>query len=363
VLPWLLWGAAALLVFVQRHDLARTAISPGVVSATTIDVRASHTGRVVELHKAVGDTVAPDDIVIMLSSPELDAQVAIARAEFTALESAVLATDLDVKDADRELLARLGQDLEQATVDVARFQRELDEARAGRVALSTQLERLDGLIARGLATTEDKAELESNRHVLQERETTTAALIAAARVRESRAQQRVNELIASRRPSKADAGADEARVGAARAEATSKQSEVTALEALRDTLAMKTGVAGTVTDVFVVDGGPVVAGDVLLRVVQTGKLRVSAWFEETQARSVHVGDRVMVGASDGASHPREGKIVSLAAAIGETPERFRFAPNQPRFARAALIELVDKERDGDAALLAGMAVDVRVVGR
>ena len=364
VLPWALWGVAVVIVLSQRHEIARTSISPGIVEATVIDLRASHDGRVTAINARVGDNVGADDVVIAVSSPELESEIAIARAESVALQSAVLATGLDVQDADRELFARLGQDLERATVDVAQFQRELDEARAERAAVTTQLERFDALIARGLATHEDKAELEASKQVLAERETTTSSLITIAKGHEQRARKRVDELLTARKPTKHadDSDVEEARVGAARAEATAKESEVTALEAVKATLSMTAGTTATVTDVFVSPGAPVIAGDFLVRVVKTGTPRVTAYFDEKSAREVKVNDRVVLTPSDGASRRRQGRIVSLAGAIAEVPLRFRLVPNQPIFARAAIIEIEGTAHDGDAPLLPGMAVDVRVEG-
>ena len=364
VLPWALWGVAVVIVLSQRHEIARTTISPGIVEATVIDLRASHDGRIVALNAKVGDSVGGDDVVIAVGSPELDSEIAIARAEAVALQSAVLATGLDVQDADRELFARLGQDLERATVDVAQFQRELDEARAERAAVTTQLERFDALIAKGLATNDDKAELETSRQVLAERETTTTSLIAIAKGHEQRARKRVDELLTARKPTKHDDDTDveEARVAAARAEATAKDAEVAALEAVRTSLSMTAGTSATVTDVFVSPGAPVIAGDFLVRVVKTGTPRVTAWFDEANARGIKVNDRVVLTPSDGASRRRRGRIVSLAGAIAEVPLRFRLVPNQPLFARAAIIEIEGEAHDGDAPLLPGMALDVRVEG-
>ncbi len=365
VLPWALWGVAVLIVFIQRHEIVRTAVSPGIVESTVIDLRASHDGRVVVVNKRVGDRVDHDDIVIEVSSAELDAEIAIARAEALSLETAVLATDLDIKDADRELFARLGQDLERATVDAARFQRELDEARAERIAVTKQVERFDELIAKGLATDDDKAELEASKQVLTEREATTTSLITIARGHEQRARKRVDELVAVRMPKKQadDSDVDEARVAAARAEATAKHAEVEALEAVRATLKMTTGGDATVTDVFVTAGQPVISGDFLVRVVKAGTARVTAYFDEKNARAVRIGDRVTLSPSDGASRRRNGRVVALAAAIAEVPLRLRIIPNQPQFARAAVIEIEGEADKKDPPLLPGQAIDVRVEGQ
>ena len=362
VLPWALWGVAVVIVLSQRHELARTTISPGLVEATVIDLRASHDGRIAALNAKVGDSVSGDDVVIAVSSPELDSKIAIARAEAVALQSAVLATGIDVQDADRELFSRLGQDLERATVDVGQFQRELDEARAERAAVTAQIERLDASIAKGLATQDDKAELDTSRQVLAERETTTTALIVIAKSHEQRARRRVDDLLAARKPTKQDDDSDveEARVGAARAEATAKDAEVAALEAVKATLSMTAGTAGTVTDVFVAAGAPVIAGDFLVRVIKTGTPRVTAWFDEANARGIKVNDRVVITPSDGASRQRQGRIVSLAGAIAEAPLRLRVVSNLPLFARAAIIDIEGAVHDGEEPLLPGMAVDVRV---
>ncbi|HEY1101383.1 MAG TPA: HlyD family efflux transporter periplasmic adaptor subunit, partial [Myxococcota bacterium] len=231
--------------------------------------------------------------------------------------------------------------------------------------VSTQLERFDALIARGLATADDKAELEASRQVLTEREATTAALIAVAKASEQRSRKRLDELLSARVPTKkADSTDDveEARVAAARAEATAKKAEVDALEALRASLQMRAGGDGTVTDVFVQPGQPVIAGDFLVRVIRTGPPQITAYFDEKNARSVHLNDRVALTPSDGASRRRSGRVIALSGALAEVPLRLRIIPNQPQLARSAVIQLDTVDGDDGEPLLPGMAFDVRVEG-
>ena len=100
-----------------------------------------------------------------------------------------------------------------------------------------------------------------------------------------------------------------------------------------------------------------------MRVVKAGTARVTAYFDEKNARAVRIGDRVTLSPSDGASRRRNGRVVALAAAIAEVPLRLRIIPNQPQFARAAVIEIEGEADKKDPPLLPGQAIDVRVEGQ
>ncbi len=369
-LPWAAWGVALVVVIWQHEALSLGTVSPAVADARLASLNAPRAARVKSVHKQAGDAVDVGEVVVVLEAPDLLAELAVARADLTALESEVLAKSADVREADRDVLAGLGQDVERAAVDAARFRADLDSDRGELAGIVELLKRLEALLQKGLATSSDQQALLLKKAGLEERVRTSQALVDAARTHEEQSRARLHAFLAERKrptpaapsgpkPTTPSPMLPEERVAPAQASALAQAARVRALEDAVADLSIKSPVQGTVVDVFAVAGAsvgtelPVVT--VVAAVVDGAPTTLTAWADERIARRIHVGDDVVLQPSDRVSGERRGVIKALSPTIAEMPLRFRPIPQQPAFARAVVVELTD----GLAAPLPGMAFDAR----
>ena len=351
-LPWIAWAAAVVFIVYNRASLSLGTVSPAVADAETASLIPSRSARVVAVLKQPGDQVVAGDVVVVLEAVELSGELAVARAELVALESGVTATALDVKEADREVVARLGQDLERAAIDAARFRADLDADQGELDSLLALTKRQEELVAKGLATSELLEEVALKKGGLEQRVRTSQALVQAAGAHEEQARTRLKAFLSERkRP--ADAAPEEERVAPARAEALAMAAHVKALEDAVADLSLKAPFDGVVASVPAGVGGHLPLE--LPAVVIVGKARgtVTVYADQRLARRLSVGDGVVLKPSDHASPVRHARIRALSPHIGEIPERFWQVPKQPSFARVVVAELID----GEPPPLPGMLFD------
>lgn len=366
-LPWVAWAAAVGIVVFNHDALSRGGISPAVADAQLATLNAPRPAQVKSIEKRPGEPVEKGDVVVVLDAPDVVAELAVAKAELVALESEVLAKSVDVREADREALQQLGQDVERAAVDAARFRTDLDSDKGELGSMTELLKRQEALVAKGLATTADTQELTLKKAALEERVRTSQALVDAARAHEESSRQRLQAFLAERkRPAPAassnGSAGNEERVAPAAAAASAQAARVKALEDAVAALTLRAPVKGAVADVFAGVGTSVGVTLPVASVVAGGGdgagATITAWADERIARRVAVGDVVVLTPSDRLSGERRGVVRSLAPVIAEMPVRFRPIPTQPAFARAIVVAL----NDGGPAPLPGMAFDARFEG-
>lgn len=364
-LPWVAWCTAIAAIVWQRDALSLGTVSPAVADARVAAIAAPHAARVKSVAKHAGEVVEAGDVVVVLEAPELLADLAVARAEFVALESEVLARSVDVREADREALADLGQAVERAAVDAARFRGDLDTEKGELQSVTELLKRQEALVEKGLAITADTQVLVLKKAGLEERVRTSQSLVDAARAHEEQSRTRLQAFLATRKrpapvPSNASGNASNAeeRVAPAVAAKEAQAARVAALDDAVLALTIRAPAKGVVAEVAAVAGSSVAAGAIVATFIAEGSGTITAYADERIARRVQVGDKVLLLPSDRLSGERHGVIQALAPSIAEMPARFRPIPTQPSFARAVTIQLTDDQPPP----LAGMAFDTRFEG-
>lgn len=359
VVPWLAWVGAVVVVLTQVDVLTSSGLSPAVAEARVATLNAQRAARVERVEKRVGDVVNAGDVIAVLASDSLLAELAVARADLVAMQSEVRAKSVDIREADREVFTDLGQDVERAAVDVARYQSDLDAAKGELSAVTELLTRQQALVQKGLATTADTESLLVKQRPLEERVRTSQALVEAARTHEQQARARLLAFTSERKRDPKAKGNDdvEDRVAPAEATAQAQAARVAALDAAVSALTVRAPAKGVVNAVFVEAGSDVDAGAAVAAVVKDGDVDVVVYVDERTARRVKVGNTVALVPSDLASAEVRGTVRALAPVIGELPERFRPVPTQPAFGRAVVVD-VDAAAD---AVLPGMAFDARFV--
>ncbi|MDP2344537.1 MAG: HlyD family efflux transporter periplasmic adaptor subunit [Deltaproteobacteria bacterium] len=361
-LPWIAWAAAVAFIVFHRDALSIGTVSPGVAEAQVATIIAPRSGRVVSVLRQTGDAVVVGDVVVVIEAADLLAELAVARADLVALESGVLAKSVDVREADREVVARLGQDLERAAVDAARFRADLDADKGELEGILELLKRQEGLVQKGLATTTELEQLSLKKSGLEQRVRTSLALVEAARAHEDQSRTRLQAFLTERKRPPATTTKPvpptEVRVAPAEAEALAQAARVRALEDAVAALSIKAPIAGSLAAVSVVVGSSIAADQPVASIVSTSAPIVSIYADERMARRVAVGDRVVLRPSDHASDERLGRVRALAPLIAELPPRFRLIPTQPGFARVVVVELTDDQPPP----FPGMAFDAHFLG-
>ena len=307
--------------------------------------------RVLRVLKQPGDVVVVGDAIAVMDAPELLGELAVARALLLALQSGVVAKSVDVREADREAVMRLGQDLERAAVDTARFNADLQADRGELSAVLEQLKRQEGLIFKGLATTTELERLSLKKSGLEQKVSTSAGLVDAARTHEEQCRGRLQAFVGERKRPTSTTKPEE-RVAPAHAEAETQAARVQALDAAVAALTLRAPVGGWVATVPVV-GSTLGPNQIAVTMVSSATPTVTIYAEERFARRIAVGDEVVLRPRDHASADRSARVRTLSPLIAESPQRFRVIATQPGFARVVIVDLSD---DGPAPF-PGMAFD------
>ena len=300
----------------------------GYVEATEIRLSGKVAGRVQRVDVVEGERVAAGDILVKLSTTDIDlaferaaAERAQADAELRLLRAG--ARPEDISQAEAQVAAALADqraseaELAAAKLDEARFE-QLVQKRAGTVK-----QRDDAVARRQLADARVRAAADR-------------AAAAAATLARFRAGARLEEIDAAR-----------ARVASIDAE----------IAVLKDRLAETTITApsaGIVTSRLVEPGELVAAGAPLIVIMDLDRAWVNAYVEETLVPTLRIGQSVTVATDAGDRLP--GQLAVIASRAEFTPRNVQTATE-----RARLVYRVKVTVDNSKGILkAGMPVDVEL---
>jgi HlyD family secretion protein len=311
-------GEVPVRVFtLKREDMiiSVSATATGTVeSEAEVSVRAEVSGRIHRLLVDEGDRVARGQVVAELDPQEVDAQLALARAE--------LAT------------ARARLEEEQAGVSVLRerIRTKIEETRATRDRTAKDLERMQALHAEG----------------------------AIARQQVDQAQAEFDVAVAAHEAAVADRNqltVKEHQVSAARAAVGQREAQIRVLEVQRTRMSLRSPIAGLVTRRFASEGevvglgggSTVTLGGPMFTLVDVARLYVRATVDEFDARRVHLDQEARVTLDAFPGRTLRGRVYKVSPAVsGERQEARTFT------IRVSLEE-------GKELLKPGMSADVEVI--
>jgi multidrug resistance efflux pump len=349
---WAPFGLAVIgLVMLTRTELSGP-VAPGEVEVVRVLVSAPVDGRVESSTLALGGDVAEGALAFELSAPQLDRELETARLELARLELEVPAKQKDLILGERSTLQDLEREAAEARLQEKRFVADLERERASVAQIDEQIARQRELIEKKLASSQGLEELLLKRSSVAESVDERRALVEAARKLAETAEKSLAE---SRRAKPSTSEANDERLAPLAAAVRAQRERVAALEDMRATLKVHSPVAGAVLELYAHKGDRVAAGTPLAVLVDTRPRRVIAYADEMWARDVTVGARAQLAPSDRRGGVRSGRVVALAAAVTELPERFRLIPTEPAFGRAVFVELDDASVDPP---LPGQAFDV-----
>jgi multidrug resistance efflux pump len=361
VAPWVVWVAVVGVVLVLAPSVGTVGVVAASAESREATVVAPRTARVLKVMVKPGDVVKAGDALVDLDTSAVDLEIAIAKAELERTKMSAVARELDVRGNDLESAARLAQEAERATVDLAALLSEEKRDKAELAQIDELIARQEQLIAQRLASAEQRDDLKLRRASLAQRVQEYGGLIQTAREHEAAARERLRLWRAAREKAGPGGLPLEERVAPARAEVTAQEERVRQLEMAKAALSLTAPIAGRVAQVLVSEGDTARSEAPILVVVDDKPAQVVAWVDERAASRVRLGERVSVRPSDRSGPPRQGTVRALAPAIAELPARFRPVPTQPAFGRAVYIAL-DEDASADAPL-PGQAFDVVFGGR
>jgi HlyD family secretion protein len=297
---------------------AWAASAPGRVEPLGGEIRvtAQAPGRIAEVLVASNDRVLAGDLLIRLADDELVARVHAARAEVASRK----------RDRDNETVNKAAQDRRTAEDNVASAERALAVAR-------DDLDR--SLKARRAGTEQTPESDKSAREAVKQ---------ATARVDQTRAALRKLLAGTDAAPTRLEAALAAARAELSLAEATLERARI---RAPSDGTVLQVGARVGETAVPSPESPLVVIGDI-------SSLRVRAEFEERDVGKLRVGQTAIVRSDAFAGQDFEGKVSSIAQALGPT----KLGQRGPRRPTDVDVLEVIIDLNGQVPLLPGMRVDV-----
>ncbi|WP_437971651.1 HlyD family efflux transporter periplasmic adaptor subunit [Sorangium sp. So ce260] len=291
--------------------------------------------RVASIHVGLNDEVAPGQVVAMLDTSTIDAEIAVAQAEAAQLEAEAR--------AEQALLAQeLDMTVEELQRELAQQREEHRQVSAEAKVLGDEVSRVKQLVEDRLAVLDDLSKLNVQQAaaaaLAEEKPRTLGLLARQIQVAEQRRQE------ARRQPPEAAAKLQADLLVARR--------NVELLEQRRASYALRATHGGRVAGIDKQVGDVAAPGEPVVRVVSS-RGAVVACVPERFALGLAEGDAVRLWVRGQRGEPLPGKIAALGPLVAELPIRCWTSPRQPMWGREVSIAL-----DYPMNVLAGQAFDV-----
>lgn len=298
---------AGMAVARGRVEETIAAISSGTVVATqSARVAAAGMGTIARVHVDEGQDVAAGELLVELDHADLDAQVALTRANLAAGHSRV---------EQARLAAAIFAEV--AATRLAQARAQLDSAR-------TDFDRVKSLVDRKAVAQTDFDKVALALRVAQEAHAAAQAGVKENKVREE-------------------------EVRAAESAITQLEAAVAVAEATRDKAFVRAPFDGTVTRIVLKQGEAVAMGVPLLELVETRKGHIEAPFDEANAARIAVGQQARITLD---AYPRRefrGEVFFVSPVV-------TINPNLSRTLTVKVRAVEDAER-----FLPGMSADVVIL--
>ena len=341
VAPWVIWlltiSAAGWLWYDGRSNLPVVGYADGV----EYQVSAARQGAIARVSVRVGQEVAAGQVIAVLSSRELEAQIDVLEAELERTKAARGAARVQLERDQQRLVGRLDE-------AIAQTERDRVEASQRR---SIQGARLKALRARQRKVEKLLAENLVRRSVTDDR---LAIELAGARAQVGAAQpeaailKKQIDMLMERRAAIASAAHQAAMLRPHDASIVVIERRLDRLKSEREQLVVRAPTNGTIAQILLRRGSVVAAGNPIVTMMGAdGASKVVACLDESRATSAPIGSAVEV-TPRGTSLKLRGKVVALAPRVGALPVQCRLDPRVEIWGRKVMIAL-----DEPTALVSG----------
>ena len=320
--PFLVWLLAAVAAVALWLHTARIETYTGTVDAARIALAPVETAKLLSIETAPGRLVQPGDLLARMDASVLDGELAVERLQI------------------RRQFERDVQQLEESIRDAAIRQAE-DQAELA--VLDTEIERLEGLLARNLVDAQTVSQTRARQRALR----TACDLypeMKAARERELQEARRRRQDM------------ERFMEGSSTEAASAEQERIGLLRMRRERYELRAPVAATVSQLLRAAGDVVPAGEPVLTLVSEGPRTVTAQVPEASAHRISPGARAWIttarfaGMGVSATAVAVGpEIISVAAPSGWLPS-----------AEVRVRQVVFRP-DEDPGLLPGESVSIQLL--
>ena len=352
ILPWALWGLAAIVGLPMAISQAGIGSSPAIVEphvALLSPMRTDHRLRISKILVQPGQRVKAGEVLVQMDTTELDADLAIAQAKLAYVEILAGWKQIRMLDDRTRTSHELATTAERAAIDVARIIAEAERDRSELAQLETNLDLEQKLVSDQLASADRLKAMKLQKAALAKKVQEYQAAVNQARKSASGSTKRLGDWRQDKQNKKDKKGGT---LEAASAETQTLQSDVRAaagtlqrqeiarLDLLRTYYQIRAPFDGRVGEILAHVGElSADPGIPVITVVQEQSLTAIAYLRQDGARKIHLGDLVKLVPRDLSGPPLKGRVTALAPSMTEMPVRFRRMPNLIEFGRNVYIAL------------------------
>lgn len=279
--PFVLWILLALFVVYGVRSTSRIVQVFGVVDYPTISVAATETGRIESILVAVGREVDKDEVLIKLSSLEIDYEIAVLQAD---KEEEEQATQRQFFNS----VQRINAEVRELTLQQAQDEAEL-------VILKEENQRLENLLSRRL--------IDAN--VVVRNRTQIVSLETAIN--------KYPEYLLELQAEKADL--EELENNFPRSQENNRAIQLSILKERVKGLTISANVSGVVSNVIKNPGDVVSAGETLIELLGNGAPVIQGFIPLSAHRSIQPGDTVFLADKNDKITVYEGTITSISPSV------------------------------------------------
>lgn len=334
-LVWLLVAAGVSWLY---RSSAGGADAPALAESRDHKVSVTEAGTVGAVAVQPGQQVRRGQLLMQLSTDDLDAQIAVVRADLERTRSSVSAGASSVAATAMGDLRSANEQWQAARQAEADLKAALYRDRAEAADLERELARERELVAEGLVRNDRALALAARLGPLNEQLRTADERLAAAAGRTRQAAQRLAPW-----QGEASIGTDSPQVRTQvqplRDAVQTKEAELKLLLERRGRLAIASPVDGVVTAVNFRPGDVVRIGDPALVITGSQPAQVIAYVVERHRVYVQPGQRVLIETATPGTAQVEGRVRAVASAVTQLPARLWASPQLAQWGREVYIDL------------------------
>lgn len=347
LVPLVVWCAAVCAaVWLWSHEPA-TENALGLAEVHEVQAAAATDGRVAQVLVQAGDVVEAGQLVAVLDTTALEAELELAKARVAHSRTLVAALEEELRVEREERAAQFAARRAEYESEGRRIRREADRLasavavdRAELAGLAPRIARLQPLVGDNLLPAQRHDELLQRRGVLSTRLESYESQLASVRE-----QLEEWERLA---PVEVDESDSRARLVPLELELQVQEARVRALELERRESQLRAPASGTVEAVLVREGEFAPVGLSVASIVVPRPGRIAVYAKGAQLETVQVGDTALVRPRDRAATQVEGEVVHVGARTVQLPPELWMMPTVPEWGRLVVVQV-----DPELALLPG----------
>jgi multidrug resistance efflux pump len=328
-------SAASLLYFAGGGP----EVAPAMAEKRKASLAALRDARVASIDIKRGDRVKAVQVLVRLDPSEIDAELAVARAELERLTLEIDSRSALLGDERLATADRLSSQAERASLELARLEADQKRDRSELEQVDEQIERERKLVDEKISSAETLNRLLLLRSALSKKVSESEATLREAKAHRDAAARRLEEWQKSGPVTPVSDPRLSTLIAPRQAAVTVQRERCRRLELQRDTLELKAPFDGQVSEIAIFPGEVARSGQPIVTLVAERPTMAIAYLDQAWALKVRPGDEVTLVSPDRTGPVRKGRVASLGPDIVELPERFRPLPDRPAFAREVHVEL------------------------